>query len=119
MEQLHQDEKFTCPIMDADDNFHFELRCEDCDIRRLAKMSLGDVVDRWAVGRVTLNQYDAYRWMWAFLSPYDTYAHWCSQTYVVDPDVQRIARKLLRARKIEISAWPAVLAEGITDEDQA
>lgn len=99
---LHTEELPTCPVLDEPGNYHFEMRCEDCDTKYLSRMSLGQVEDRFEQGRVTRNELDAYRWTWALLSPAGSNPHWASQPYVTDPDVRRIARKLLRIREFAI-----------------
>ena len=113
---LNTAEQITCPILNAPDNYHFEGHCEDCDGKYLSRMSLGQVEDRFEQGRVTRNQFDAYRWVWALLSPVGSNPHWANQPYVTDPDVRRIARKLCRIRGFAIpdqlvDAQPNDLAE--------
>lgn len=99
----HTEEEFTCTALRAGGcDYHFEGRCEDCDVRRLSRLSLEQVTDQFSDGRVTRNQFDAYRWTWAALSPYGNNAHWRHQPYVIDSDVRRIARKLCRIRDLEI-----------------
>lgn len=93
---LNEAEEVSC------ETSHLEGRCEDCDVRRISRYSLEDVMDRFGEGRVTIAQFDAYRFVWGLLTPYDTYRHWANQPYVTDPDVCRIARKLCRARGIGI-----------------
>lgn len=105
---LHTDEKITCPILTDPGNYHFELCCEDCDVKTLSRLNLGQVEDRFEQGRITRDQLDAYRWVWALLSPSGSNPHWRHQPYVTDLDVRRIARKLLRIRDFEI---PAALDE--------
>lgn len=60
--------------------------------------------DGFEQGRATRNELDAYRWAWALLSPSGSNPHWAHQPYVTDPDVRRIARKLLRIREFAIPA---------------
>jgi hypothetical protein len=110
---LHTKEHPTCPILDAPDNCHFEMRCEDCDIKHLSRMPLGEVEGRFEQGRVTRNELDAYRWAWALLSPTGSNSHWARQPYVTNSDVRRMARKLLRIRGFAI---PAQLIDDQTAE---
>lgn len=105
---LHTAEEITCPIMDDPADYCFEGYCEDHDVRRMSRMSLERIDDHWAQGRLTLNQRDAYRWVWALLSPTGSMPHYASQPYVTDPDVRRIARKLCRIRGFEV---PTALTE--------
>lgn len=105
---LHTEETVSCPIVDAPDNYHFEGRCEDCDIKVMSRLNLGQIEDRHSQGRLSRSQLDAYRWTWALLSPTGSNPHWRNQPYVTDPDVRRIARKLLRIREFEI---PEILAQ--------
>lgn len=108
MTMLHTEETVSCPIVDVPDNYHFEGRCEDCDVKVMARLNLGDIEDRYSQGRLSRDQLDAYRWVWALLSPTRSNPHWCSQPYVTDPDVRRIARKLLRIRDFPV---PRILEE--------
>ncbi|AZM51836.1 hypothetical protein DMA15_03900 [Streptomyces sp. WAC 01529] len=103
---LHTDEKPTCPILDAPDNYHFEGRCEDCDVKTLSRLSLGQVEDRYYAGRTGQDQFEAYVYVWATLSPSGSGGGW--RETPTDLNVRRIARKLLRARDFEI---PAALEE--------
>lgn len=105
---LHTSEQATCPIVDAPDNYHFERLCEDCDVKVMAGLNLGQVEDRFGQARISRNQLDAYRWVWALLSPAGSNPHWKNQPYVTDPDVRRISRKLLRFRGHPV---PDVLSE--------
>lgn len=113
---LHTDETVTCPIINATDNYHFEGRCEDHDVRRMSRMSLERIEDHHAQGRLTRDQLDAYRLVWALLSPTGSMPHYASQPNITDPDVRRIARKLCRIRDFEI---PAVLVgdSAATDDE--
>lgn len=106
---LHTEEVVSCPIVDAPDNYHFERICEDCDVKYLSRMTLGQVEDRHSQGRISRDQLDAYRWVWAALSPTGSNPHWRNQPYVTDPDVRRIARKFCRIKGFKI---PAEMAGG-------
>lgn len=108
---LNTREEIMCPVLRDKDDYHFEGVCEDCDVRRLSRMNLGQVEDHFSQGRVTRDQLDAYRWVWSYLSPHGGQPHWCSQPYTQDPDVQRIARKLLRTKGYVRESWPATLVE--------
>lgn len=99
---LNQLEEVSCPILDAPDNYHFEGRCEDCDVKVMSRLSLEDAEYRFSTGRLSRNQLDAYRWVWALLSPTDSNPHWKNQPYVTDPDVRRIARKLVTIRGFDM-----------------
>jgi hypothetical protein len=99
---LNINEQITCPVLNEVGNFHFEMRCEDCDVNRLSRKTLGAVEDLFQQGRVTRNQLDAYQWAWALLSPTGSNPHWAHQPYVTDPDVRRIARKLLTIRGLAV-----------------
>jgi hypothetical protein len=103
---LHTDETFTCPVLDEPGNYHFEGRCEDCDIAALSRLNLGQVDDRYQVGRVTQSQFEAYMHVWATLSPAGSHAGW--RETPKNSDVRRIARKLLRARDVAVPAELAV-----------
>lgn len=99
---LNTEELPTCDVVDAPDNYHFEGLCEDCDIKDLSRLSLDQITGRFEQGRVARNVFDAYRWVWAALSPTGSNPHYRNQPYVVDPDVRRIARKLCRVRGFEV-----------------
>jgi hypothetical protein len=103
---LYETEEITCPVLDEVGNYHFEGRCEDCDVKYMSRMGLGQIEDRFSQHRVSRNQLDAYRWVWALLSPSGSNPHWKNQPYVRDPDVRRIARKLCRIKNLAV---PAVL----------
>jgi hypothetical protein len=92
----------TCPTLDDPANYHFENRCEDCDIQRMAKMRLDTVDSLYRQSRVTQAQFEAYMYVWARLSPHGGRPEW--MTVPTDPDVRRIARKLLRAGGFGIPA---------------
>ncbi|MGW2048649.1 hypothetical protein ACWCPF_26210 [Streptomyces sp. NPDC001858] len=97
---LNTGEQITCPTLEQRDNFHFELRCEDCDVQRLSRLNLGQVDDRYREGRVTQNGFEAYMFVWALLSPAGSRAEWREPP--TDPTVRRIARKLLAIRRFAI-----------------
>lgn len=97
---LNSSEFATCPVLDAPDNYHFEGRCEDCDVKTLGGLSLGAVEYRYHVGRLTQSQFEAYMYVWALLSPTRSGGDWGRTPEI--PNVRRIARKLLRARGVEI-----------------
>ncbi len=93
MKRKHDTEGITCPLVPWDGNYHFELRCEDCDVWRMSRATL-DQVDAWHFqGRITQDDFEAYTWLHGRLSPY-------SRVGPVPeiPAVRRIARKLLAAR---------------------
>ncbi|MFF2100893.1 hypothetical protein [Streptomyces sp. NPDC058202] len=99
---LNTGEQITCPTFDEPGNFHLELRCEDCDIQRLAGLNLGQVDDRYREGRITQNCFEAYMFAWAVLSPAGSRAEW--RETPTSPDVRRIARKLLGLRGFDVPA---------------
>lgn len=103
---LHTDETKTCPIVDEPGDYHFEMRCEDCDVAQLVRLNLGQVEDRYHVGRITQDEFEAYMYVWATLSPSGSRPEW--RTAPERPDVRRITRKLLRAKG---RVLPAELAE--------
>lgn len=73
---------------------HRELRCEDCDVLRMARLSLGQVDDLRREGRVTQEDWEAYEWLHRQLSPYRA----PSRKAPGDADVLRIVRKLVGAK---------------------
>ena len=102
---LHSEEEVTCPIIDAPDNYHFEGRCEDCDVKYMSRCSLGEIEDRYHVGRISQDQYEAYCLAWALLSPTGN----PDRVLIPEiPAVRRIARKLIRAKGFEVPAELAV-----------
>lgn len=105
---LHTQENTTCPILGEPGNYHFEMVCEDCDVQTLSRLTLGDVESRFEQGRVSRDELDAYRWVWALMSSSGSNRHWAHQPYITDPAVIRIARKLVRARNFDM---PAGLAQ--------
>lgn len=107
---LHADEHTTCPIVDAPDNYHFELCCEDCAVKELARLNLDRVEGRYYAGRITQDAFEAYMFVWALLSPSGSKREW--RATPKDRNVRRIARKLLRIRDVEA---PADLVDVTTD----
>ena len=97
---LHTKETTTCQVIDEPGNYHFEKRCEDCDALYLSRLNLGTVVDRYRVGRVTQDQFGAYCYVWALLSPSGSRPEW--RETPMDADVRRFARKLLYNREMVI-----------------
>jgi hypothetical protein len=95
----HRDELDRCSIVDAPDNYHFELKCEDCDVKRMSRLSLDKVDDLYRQGRVTQDDFEAYSYAFALLSPYQG-----TPETPTDPHVRRIARKLLAVRSFDIPA---------------
>jgi hypothetical protein len=93
---INTQEEITCRTP------HLEGYCEDCDARYLSRLNLAQIEDRFSQGRVSRNQLDAYRWVWALLSPAGSNPHWKNQPYVTDPDVRRTARKFLRVKGFAI-----------------
>lgn len=96
---LHTADNATCPLVDEPGNYHFEGHCEDCDVATLARLTLGQVEDRYHVGRISQDQYEAYMHVWALLSPHRGRPEWRDNP--TDPAAQRIARKL--RRRLEVS----------------
>ncbi|WP_431977624.1 hypothetical protein [Micromonospora haikouensis] len=103
---LHTTEQTTCPVLPDPTNYHFEGICEDCDVRTLAGLTLGRAEDRYQTGRLTQAEYEAYMHVWAVFSPHGGQPAW--RTTPTDPDVRRIARKLVRAMNLNV---PAALAD--------
>lgn len=79
------------------DGWHREMVCEDCDSRRMAKLTLGDVEDRYCTGRLSQEDFEAYGYAYDFLSPIRGVPD-----APVDPVVRRIARKLFALRRFNI-----------------
>ena len=102
IQMLHTEDVATCPLPADPTNHHFELRCEDCDVTTLARLTLGQVEDRYQVGRVTQEQYEAYRHVWAVFSPAGSQPEW--RAVPEDPAVLRIARKLCQAKRLDLPA---------------
>jgi hypothetical protein len=96
----HQLVADRCPIVDAADNYHFELKCEDCDVKRMSTMSLDRVDELYREGRVTQDDFEAYLFVWTALSPYRPDV----PVAPLDPHVRRIARKLLIIRGFDVPA---------------
>lgn len=105
---LHTAEQQTCPLVGTPGDFHFQLRCEDCDVQRLARATLDQIDEHYRAGRITQDQYEAYCHLWALLSPHGGQPAWRSAPEI--PAVQRIVRKLLRARGMAV---PAELIERV------
>ncbi|OQQ13041.1 hypothetical protein B0675_40195 [Streptomyces sp. M41(2017)] len=103
---LNTGEQITCPAFDEPGNYHFERLCEDCDVKTLSRLNLGQVEDRYQVGRIWQNQFEAYMYVWALLSPAGSRPQW--RETPTSPDVRRIARKLLTLRGFDV---PAALIE--------
>lgn len=89
----HDAQEITCPLLADPTNYHFEMRCEDCDLSRLSVRTLGTVEDLFHQGRITEDEFEAYMHVWAILSPTGSYATWRDVPTL--PDVQRMVRKLL------------------------
>lgn len=89
---LHTADTMTCPIVDEPGNYHLEMRCEDCDAARLARLPLGKVEDLYHEGRITQDEYEAYMHVWAVLSPSGSMPGWREAPKL--EAVARIARKL-------------------------
>lgn len=96
---FHTQEEKTCPVVDVQGDYHLEGRCEDCDVRTLSRLTLGEVEDRHHAGRITQEQYEAYDYVHSLLSG-------TRYTLAVPaaPAARRIARKLLRAHGDAIPA---------------
>jgi hypothetical protein len=99
---LHTNELIGCPTFAEPGDIHLELRCEDCDAQRLARLNLGQVEDRYQQGRFTQKAFEAYMFVWATLSPAGSRAEWRETPQ--DADVRRIARKLLAIRDFAVPA---------------
>src|SRR6201985_780897 len=87
-------------------NYHFEGRCDYCDAITLSQSTLGQVEDRYNEGRVWQYQFEAYRYVFALLSPHGALSY--DRETPTDPPVREFARLLRRARDFEI---PEALAE--------
>lgn len=95
----HRDESDPCTTRNGSGDFHFELRCEDCDVLRMSRASLDKVDDLYRQGRATQDDFEAFGYVFALLSPYQG-----NPAAPTDPDVRRIARKLLVARSFDVPA---------------
>lgn len=93
----HRDESDPCTILDTQSNGHFELRCEDCDVWRMSRASMDQVEDWYRVGRVTQDDFEAFSYVFALMSPYRG-----APVAPTDTAVRRIARKLLAARSFDV-----------------
>lgn len=102
---LHSEEETTCRGFETSE-VHLERLCEDCDVVRMSRCSLGEIEDRYHVGRISQDQYEAYSYAWALLSPTGSRPEW--RTTPEDPTVRRIARKLIRVKGFEVPAELAV-----------
>lgn len=100
----HTEEFTTCTTWDPPRNYHFEGYCEDCDVRELVKATLGEVEDRYHTGRCTQAQFEAFKYVWATgafrFTP--SYREWAATP--TDPEVRRLARKMLRLGGRDIPA---------------
>jgi len=94
----HRDEADPCTARDRDD-IHLTLKCEDCDVFRMSRLTMADAEARYHVGWITQEDYEAFSYVFTLRSPYQGVpeAPHC-------PDVRRIARKLLRSRSFEVPA---------------
>lgn len=99
MLMLHSGEDVTCPILTAPDNYHFEMRCEDCDVQRMARLTFEQVESLYYDGRITQDEFEAYAYLHDLLSPYRG-----TPPATDFPAVRRIARKLARARGLAVPA---------------
>lgn len=95
----HRDESDRCSIMSGSGDFHFELKCEDCDVKRMSRLSMDKVDDLYRQGRITQDDFEAYGYAFALLSPYQG-----APVEPTDPHVRRIARKLLVAGSFDVPA---------------
>lgn len=95
----HRNELDRCPIVDAPDNYHFELKCEDCDVKRMSRLSLDSVDDLYRQGRITQDDFEAFTYVFTLLSPYRG-----APSTPDHADVRRIARKLLAVRSFDVPA---------------
>jgi hypothetical protein len=95
----HRDESDPCTTRNEPGNYHFELKCEDCDVWRMSSASLDKVDDLYRQGRVTQDDFEAFDYVFTLLSPYQG-----TPVEPTDPHVRRIARKLLVARAFDVPA---------------
>jgi hypothetical protein len=96
--KLHREDTVTC----TSGATHRELYCEDCDARRMSRATLAAVEGLYRQGRLTQEDFEAYAYVWALLSPHGGQAGWRSTPE--DAVVRRIARKLFRLRGLEVPA---------------
>jgi hypothetical protein len=99
----HRDELDPCQIEDEPDQSHSEMKCEDCDVRRMSRLSQDRVDDRYRQGRLTQDDYEAYSYVFGLLSPYQGTPETPTGSHV-----RRIARKLLAVRSFDV---PSVLLD--------
>lgn len=85
-------DKVTCELIGVPINYHFRLCCEDCDAHLIAKFNLGKAEQAYYDGRMTQDQFEAYMYCWAVLSPHGGRPEWSKTPE--NPDVLRIARKI-------------------------
>ena len=95
----HRDEANPCTTRNEPGNYHFELKCEDCDVWRMSRSSLDQVDDLYRQGRVTQDDFEAFSYVFTLLSPYQG-----TPPVPTDADVRRIARKLLVVRSFDVPA---------------
>lgn len=100
MAKLNTTESITCPLIYEVGNFHFEGRCEDCDVLYASRMNLGTVEDRYRDGRIGQDLFEAYHYVWALKSPTGSHPEWSATPTI--PAVRRIARKLLIIRDFDV-----------------
>jgi len=89
----HRDENDPC----TSGSVHLTLLCEDCDTRRLSRMTPDRAASLAYQGRITQDDFEAYDYVWTLLSPYRG-----TPAAPDHPDVRRIARKLLRIRSFDL-----------------
>lgn len=92
MKLLNQFDEITCELVGKSDNYHFLMRCEDCDANVLSRTPLGRVESWYQQGTITQAEFEAYMHVWATFSPHGGRPEWAVTPF--DPDVMRIARKL-------------------------
>lgn len=107
--QLHTEELATCPGTGTHLTHHFGGFCEDCDVHVVSLLPSHRVGTALAgmgggVSGVRDVHYEAYQLADALLRGYETTGD------LSDPDLTRIARKLCRAKGLEIPA--ALLGDG-------
>lgn len=104
VELLHTEDEITCPLIlqpalvpgsTWQFNRHLELKCEDCEARRLMFTTLEAVGDMYNYGRVTQACYEAYTFVWAKGAPRFSNLGGSLPDF---EDARRIARKMWRLR---------------------